>query len=430
MNLTEQTVSGTNEVIIQDALNASVFRLKLIMKDDTVMPNVNDLIVYVDKSTSSSPTLERKQFVFNLQDKLKFFSVGDEFLQELKVVENDTMLSASVIRKVGTNETGNYVLESAVEEIVDSADIVLFEGTNYLYTNYSNIEIMVVFSKNTDDNKIQLPSTIFNGKKEESKSVSMTDLYFKDAFTKTEDKLNLQVDNANVECITSKNDKFSMDSNGNLVVNSITANTINSNTSSGIIDNNTICNLIYPVGSIYMSVNATSPQTLFGGTWQAISGYYLYAGTGGTTAGSNTSGTPSTNTSGGPSTNTSGGPSTNTSGSTAITVAQMPSHTHSMSSSGAHTHQYQGYWTVNSIASAYHAIARNKVSGDPVETPSAMLSSGAHSHTLNNTGSGQGHTHTLSSHTHTLGSHTHTLSSHTHTVTPLRYEVYMWKRTS
>ena len=26
--------------------------------------------------------------------------------------------------------------------------------------------------------------------------------------------------------------------------------------------------------------------------------------------------------------------------------------------------------------------------------------------------------------------HTHTLNSHTHTVTPLRFEVYMWKRTA
>lgn len=29
-------------------------------------------------------------------------------------------------------------------------------------------------------------------------------------------------------------------------------------------------NKIYPVGSIYMSVNATSPSALFGGTWQSI----------------------------------------------------------------------------------------------------------------------------------------------------------------
>lgn len=34
---------------------------------------------------------------------------------------------------------------------------------------------------------------------------------------------------------------------------------------------------IYPVGSIYMSVNSTNPQTLFGGTWQRIQGRFLFA---------------------------------------------------------------------------------------------------------------------------------------------------------
>lgn len=36
----------------------------------------------------------------------------------------------------------------------------------------------------------------------------------------------------------------------------------------------------YPVGAIYISDNSTSPASLFGGTWEQLNGYYLYAGNG------------------------------------------------------------------------------------------------------------------------------------------------------
>lgn len=53
-----------------------------------------------------------------------------------------------------------------------------------------------------------------------------------------------------------------------------------------------IRNTLYPVGSIYMSTSNTSPATLFGGTWNPISGALLGAtGTGitnGTYSGSRT----------------------------------------------------------------------------------------------------------------------------------------------
>lgn len=39
--------------------------------------------------------------------------------------------------------------------------------------------------------------------------------------------------------------------------------------------NNLVLDMVYPVGSIYMSVNATSPSTLFGGTWEQIQGKFL-----------------------------------------------------------------------------------------------------------------------------------------------------------
>ena len=42
-------------------------------------------------------------------------------------------------------------------------------------------------------------------------------------------------------------------------------------------ENSKFLNLIYPIGSIYMSVNGTPPNFLFGGIWQAIEGRFLLA---------------------------------------------------------------------------------------------------------------------------------------------------------
>lgn len=82
--------------------------------------------------------------------------------------------------------------------------------------------------------------------------------YVSDAFTSDGEKVNLEVDNANINCLTSKNNKFSLDQDGNLMVNSFTCN----NVDFGILN-------VYPIGSIYLSVNNTNPSALFGGTWEA-----------------------------------------------------------------------------------------------------------------------------------------------------------------
>ena len=47
-----------------------------------------------------------------------------------------------------------------------------------------------------------------------------------------------------------------------------------------------VFNLIYPVGSIYMSVNNVSPATLFGGEWESLENRFLVGAGSGYSAGS------------------------------------------------------------------------------------------------------------------------------------------------
>lgn len=47
-----------------------------------------------------------------------------------------------------------------------------------------------------------------------------------------------------------------------------------------------LLNLVYPVGSIYMSANATSPASFIGGSWERIQGRFLLAASSSYTAGS------------------------------------------------------------------------------------------------------------------------------------------------
>ncbi|MBQ7105380.1 MAG: hypothetical protein IJN90_05940 [Bacilli bacterium] len=92
--------------------------------------------------------------------------------------------------------------------------------------------------------------------------------YIVDAFTQDGENTNLEVNNLNVECITSKNNTFSLDSEGNLVVKSITAQ-------EGLMSQSGLLDYIYPIGSIYISVNNVNPAISFGGTWEQVKDKFL-----------------------------------------------------------------------------------------------------------------------------------------------------------
>lgn len=309
MNLEEQTVNGIGEIHLQDALNASLLKIVVKCTSETVLPADNDLIIYVDKMTSSLSTSSRKQFVFSLEDKLRFYNnISDEFILTFNVVNNDIKMKGIVNQKIEYENSNYSFLENSINYEVEGFPITLFEGENYIYTNYENASISLIYPKNNDENKLFLNSAIYyNHNEKQDGEFSLDDIYFKDCFTKTEDKMNLEVNNLKVDCITSNNNKFSLDKNGNLTVNSITSSNYEE-----ILNTATVCNLIYPVGSLYLSVNAVNPSTLFGGTWQSF-------GSGRCLVGVDTTQTEFS------SAEKIGGSKTHT-----LTISQIPSHNHNM----------------------------------------------------------------------------------------------------
>ena len=160
---------------------------------------------------------------------------------------------------------------------------------------------------------------------------------------------------------------------------------------------------IYPVGSIYMSMSSTNPSNLFGGTWQRI-------GVGRTliSAGGDSGAIVDANNYTGRGTNSASAtsfPVGETGGelSHALTTTEMPSHTHTISSSGAHGH-------TNKYMANISGTKGNRDlpygSGNKKQT-SVIVSSGAHTHTPASTGGGAAH---------------NTMSTY--------LAVYMWKRTA
>lgn len=280
-------LTGNNQIHITDALNVSMLKLKLKKGSNTLSPNDNEIVVYVDKNSSSNPTSLRRQYVFPIVEPLKSCIVNneqysDEFILKLAIEENDVVRKTYVNRIVGEQNT---LLTNPYEEEVDNSEIVLFEGENYIYTNYENIDIELTYLENTEANIMMLNSAVYyNHRVNNSGEFSLDDIYFKDAFTKSGNQLNLEVDNANIKCLSSKNNAFSLDEQGNLVVNSISSNSINI-TASDILD------IIYPIGSIYLSINDVNPSTIFGGSWEKIKDKFLLC-SGDTYVNGNTGGSP------------------------------------------------------------------------------------------------------------------------------------------
>ena len=199
---------------------------------------------------------------------------------------------------------------------------------------------------------------------------------------------------------------------------------------------------IYPVGSIYISVNNTNPGTFLGGTWVAF-------GQGRTIIGVNTSDGDYN------AAEKTGGSKTKT-----LAAANIPAHTHSIpalsgsaASAGGHTHTFSGttsstphthkiITTATSAAQTYSEKVTGYTGGLVATGEATVVGGPYYRHPISNGMYNDGdHTHTYSGTTSNNGAHTHTVSTNASTTgssgsgtafsTMDPYiTVYMWKRTA
>ena len=176
---------------------------------------------------------------------------------------------------------------------------------------------------------------------------------------------------------------------------------------------------LYPVGSVYISFNSADPSTLFGGTWQRLKDRFLLA--------CGDSYPP----------NTTGGSATKT-----IATSNLPSHTHSCSTAGSHTHARGTMEITGSIKS--NDSAEPLTFSDSITSSGALSVGGYHSWANGGiTGTVQGASYeqinfkassNWSGATTSNGSHTHTIGNTGGglplNVMPPYQTVYMWRRTA
>lgn len=132
----------------------------------------------------------------------------------------------------------------------------------------------------------------------------------------------------------------------------------------GALPVNALLDKIYPVGSVYMSVNKVSPASFLGGTWEQIKDRFLL-GAGDTYAAGNTGGEAAH----------------------ALTIGEMPQHNHSYSGntsneSQGHTHGFSAT-TEGQSADHYHGFSATTgtVSADHVHS-AWTDSQGEHTHAI------------------------------------------------
>lgn len=177
-----------------------------------------------------------------------------------------------------------------------------------------------------------------------------------------------------------------------------------------IVNSNLFLDILYPIGSIYMSTSSTSPALLIGGEWQKIEDQFLLGNGDIYTA------------------NSTGGSSTHvhSTGNHTLTLAETPNHNHTVNS---HSHVPRTNWYM--IMYNYAATGNKGVS----EVPTANYSGSYKIPKVNNSKTDwAGVDNTASTTSGTTGSGSNGAHNHGNTSSssnlPPYLSIYMWQRIS
>lgn len=200
-----------------------------------------------------------------------------------------------------------------------------------------------------------------------------------------------------------------------------TSNIKNQSVTASKLDKISVLNLIYPVGSIYMSVNNASPQSFFGGTWEQIKDKFILSA-GSTYAAGTTGGSATINISHSHTVNSHNHSLPANTGNHKLTTSEIPKHTHTatlvgITPDGGNTASW-GNFKRTSLWNRF-------VTRGGTETKDYY---GGGTLTSDSTGGDGNHTHPIGGNTGNSNPGTDSKLSSTQSILPPYISVYVWKR--
>ena len=264
----EKEISGTNELLLEDALNMDIVRFEAKAKNikgiypgsalypsSTLYPKKGGTTITVvfgrtSRLVSSDPILPsnklypsknlyprsngyyKQEFEFHVKEPLRNHSTAnDRFVIELD--EEEGICIAKVLRYIDVNENGIYTIyDEPKEEIIEELHMPLYEGNNYVYIKeFTDWQISATYIFNNELNKEYALRVESNSKirrtadeisLEVGKKVNQNEIIA--SINLTPEQIKILAKKLQLEGFTSINGNFTIDEEGNMSCNNATIN--------------------------------------------------------------------------------------------------------------------------------------------------------------------------------------------------------------